>query len=265
MADQSTSKPTHLEPSPLGTKEYWDNLYTRELTNHTADPSDVGTIWFDDSSAEDKMVSFLRSIPDLDLSRASVLDSGTGNGHMLFRLREERREDGNDYDSDEEEGDGEQKVFKGRMLGTDYSTKSIEFAKQVAENEGLGQGSEGEVEFIEWDILKSDPAILLTGEQEMGWDVVLDKGTFDAISLSDERDEQGRRIVEGYKERILPLMKKGGRLLVTSCNWTEEELKGWFHDEDEGGLRFEKEIEYKSFSFGGKKGQTISSCCFIKQ
>lgn len=262
------SKPTHLEPSQLGTKAYWDALYTRELSNHTSDPSDVGTIWFDDSSAEDKMVSFIRSLKDLNLQTTSFLDSGTGNGHMLFRLREEMREDGEDWDEEEAqiEGlDGEEKVFKGRMLGTDYSTKSIEFAKQVAENKGLGKGSEAKVEFVEWDILKSDPEILLTGKQEKGWDVVLDKGTFDAISLSDETNAQGRRIVEGYKERIVPLMRKGGRLLVTSCNWTEDELKGWFHDEEEGGLRFERQIEYRSFSFGGQKGQTISSCCFIKQ
>ena len=214
------------------------------------------------------MVSFLRSIPGLDLSTASILDSGTGNGHMMFRLRAETVADADGYDSDAEENegrDGEEKVFKGRMLGTDYSKKSIEFAKQVAENEGLGKGAEGEVEFIEWDILKSDPSPLLRDLQANGWDIVLDKGTFDAISLSDESDAQGRRIVEGYKERIVPLMRKGGRLLVTSCNWTEDELKGWFHDDEEGGLRFEKEIEYRSFSFGGKKGQTISSCCFIKQ
>lgn len=263
MAEESITKPTHLEPSELGTREYWDNLYTRELTNHTADPSNVGTIWFDDSSAEDKMVSFLRSLsPDLNLSTASFLDSGTGNGHMLFRLREETQGDSDDSDYEEE---NDEKVFKGRMMGTDYSKKSIEFAKQVAEKKGLGPGSEGEVELVEWDILKSDPLTLLTGEQANGWDVVLDKGTFDAISLSDEKDAQGRRIVERYKERIVPLMRKGGRFLVTSCNWTEDELKGWFHDEEEGGLRFERKIEYRSFSFGGKKGQTISSCCFVKQ
>merc|ERR1712000_575029 len=48
------SKPNHLEPSQLGTKEYWDNLYITELSNHALDPTDEGTIWFDDSAAEDK-------------------------------------------------------------------------------------------------------------------------------------------------------------------------------------------------------------------
>ena len=247
----------------------WDNLYTRELSNNINDPDDVGTIWFDDSSAEDKMVSFLRSPSlGLDISTASFLDSGTGNGHMLIRLREETAADGDDYDSDDEDiaEKADDKVFKGRMLGTDYSTKSIEFAMQVAVNKSMGPGGEaGEVEFVEWDILKSSPFPLLTDSQSEGWDVVLDKGTFDAISLSDEKDAQGRRIVEGYKERIMPLMKKGGRLLVTSCNWTEVELKGWFHDELKEGLRYENSIEYHSFSFGGRNGQTISSCCFIKQ
>jgi len=110
--------------------------------------------------------------------------------------------------------------------------------------------------------------------------VVLDKGTFDAISLSEERDGRGRRVVEGYKEGVVAVMKEGGGLLVTSCNWTEVELRGWFEDADAGeggdagdgreegqgrvGLRFERSIEYRSFSFGGRKGQTISSCCFRK-
>lgn len=186
---------------------------------------------------------------------------------MLFRLRRERQADSDDeYDSDDEKPvPTEERVFRGRMLGTDYSSKSIEFARQVAENKKLGPGMEGEVKFVEYDILNSPIELLLNGEQEKGWDVVLDKGTFDAISLSDEKDAQGRRVVEGYKERVVPLIRKGGRLLVTSCNWTEEELKGWFADEDDEGLRYDGRIEYRNFSFGGRKGQTISSCCFVKR
>ena len=208
------------------------------------------------------MSSFLRSLSLPPTT--SFLDSGTGNGHMLFRLRSERLDE--DADSDDDESDSPP-LWTGRMLGTDYSTQSIEFARRIAADKGLGHGSEREVEFVEWDILRSPHSALLTGENKDGWDVVLDKGTFDAISLSDERDAQGRRIVEGYRGRIVPLMREGGLLLVTSCNWTEEELRGWFEGqigEGEGSLVFERKIEYKSFSFGGRKGQTISSCCFKK-
>jgi hypothetical protein len=105
-----------------------------------------------------------------------------------------------------------------------------------------------------------------------GWDLVLDKGTFDAISLSGERDGQGRRICEGYGARVLQLLRTGGLFLVTSCNWTEAELKEWFDGKTwaEAGtetgarLRLAGRIAYPVFSFGGVKGQTISTLCFEK-
>lgn len=134
----------------------------------------------------------------------------------------------------------------------DYSAASVELARRIAGGKGL------EVEFRVWDILGG-------GDEELGegFDVVLDKGTFDAVSLSGEVDGVGRRVCEGYRERVEGLMKGGGgRLVVTSCNWTEEELRGWF----EGGkLVFEGRIEYPRFSFGGQTGQSVSSVCFRRK
>ncbi|XXG96660.1 Mitochondrial-processing peptidase subunit alpha [Hypoxylon texense] len=285
------SKPTHLEPSELGTREYWDNLYTTELTNHAHDPSDTGTVWFDDSDAEAKVIDFLEAFaaPAAGLAAGgattSFLDLGTGNGSLLFGLRDAG--------------------WAGRMLGVDYSRRSVEFARRIARSrsrsagkkaeeeaeeeeegkEGTGEGGEEEaeadVEFLEHDILRTPPSALLSGAQSRGWDVVLDKGTFDAISLSSETDGNGRRVSESYKARILPLVRDdGGLFLVTSCNWTEEELRGWFvnskgeedeeeeegEDEETRAWRFEEvgKVEYPSFSFGGVKGQTISTLCFRK-
>lgn len=199
----------------------------------------------------------------------SFLDLGTGNGHALFRLREGEEE--GEGDEEGEEGWG------GRMMGVDYSARSIEFARRIAVDKGFGpDDGTKEVEFAHWDIMTQCPSpAVLNGVNTAGWDVVLDKGTFDAISLSEEKDERGRRICEGYRERVLPLIREGGVLLVTSCNWTEEELVGWFvrgsgegegEGEGQGGgkLVVEDKIAYRSFSFGGMKGQSVSSVCFRK-
>ncbi|KAK9425426.1 putative Protein-lysine N-methyltransferase EFM4 [Seiridium unicorne] len=284
-ADAWAAKPTHLEPSELGTKEYWDDLYSREITNHASNPTDTGTNWFDDSGAQDKVLEFLASHfaqPPHEIRSArretSFLDLGTGNGELLFGLREEG--------------------WSGRMLGVDYSERSVEFAKRIndtrqeqfsadaeqaeeepaAEEEQDGDDEEPApsrepVEFAQHDILSppSADAAVLSGAQSHGWDVVLDKGTFDAISLSSATDGQGRRINEGYRAAALRLVRDGGLFLITSCNWTEDELERWFagkseqeRDGDQARFEVADRIHYRSFSFGGVKGQTISSVCFTK-
>lgn len=233
----------------------WDALYTTELTNHATNPADEGTVWFDDSDAESKIVDFLAATcprhPDhstpsspssgpvdlgLDPETTKILDLGTGNGSLLLSLAAAGWGSG------------------GRLLGVDYSPESVRLAKEVQDARDEDTGVE--VEFRVWDVLNGDLDAVGAG----AWDLVLDKGTFDAVSLSGERDAAGRRICEGYGERVVRLLRVGGKFLVTSCNWTEEELGGWFNEA--GGLRRVGRIEYPSFSFGGVKGQTISTLCF---
>lgn len=187
----------------------------------------------------------------LDRQSTSFLDLGCGNGSLLFALREEG--------------------WRGRCLGVDYSGESVALARQIA-GSGAVAGDE-EVEFAEWDVLRGDYGAVLgprAQRQEQGWDVVHDKGTFDAVSLSDEADARGRRVSEGYKARVIRLVRPGGLFLVTSCNWTEAELEGWFGEgsaDVEGGGSFVRvgRVEYPSFSFGGVKGQTISTLCFQRR
>ncbi|KAK4044635.1 S-adenosyl-L-methionine-dependent methyltransferase [Parachaetomium inaequale] len=297
MADPT---PAHLDPSALGTKEYWDTLYETELFNHASNPRDEGTVWFDDSDAEAKIVSYLdenaASEYAIDPATAAVLDLGCGNGSLLFALRDEG--------------------WKGRLVGVDYSERSVELARRVGvsrrgeggdgEGEGEEQDGEGgnnqdgdehneegtetekEVEFKVWDVLNGPltdlqatptpttptPAGTDSPAPAGGWDLVLDKGTFDAVSLSGEHDSLGRRICEGYGARVLQLLRTGGIFLVTSCNWTEAELRDWFESKTQpttttetgatARLRLAGRIEYPSFRFGGVKGQTISTLCFEK-
>ena len=169
--------------------------------------------------------------------------------------------------------------FEGRMVGFDYSGGSVELCRRVAASKGLlglgsgrdggkggAGGGRGSMEFIEWDILRSPPPPSWT---EPGFDVVLDKGTFDAISLSAETDERGRRVCEGYRDRVEALVRKGGVLVVTSCNWTEEELVGWFegggNGDGEAGLEMCGRVEYPVFRFGGGQGQSVQSVVFRRR
>jgi len=156
----------------------------------------------------------------------------------------------------------EEAGFRGKMVGVDYSAQSVRLARNIAEQKGLGE----EVLFERWDVMKQEPGPWAPrqdgGEGEEGFGAVLDKGTFDAISLSEEVDGGGRRVCEGYRGRVEGLVRRGGYLLVTSCNWTEEELRGWFED---GELEFFGKIRYPSFAFGGRMGQSISSVCFRRK
>ncbi|KAL8783124.1 MAG: hypothetical protein Q9195_009486, partial [Heterodermia aff. obscurata] len=210
---------------PLSTS--WDSTYTTELHNHASDPSDTGTNWFSDSGAQDKILAYL-SGEHLALSKeTSFLDLGTGNGEMLSALREEAG-------------------FTGEMMGVDYSAQSVELARKVAESKGL------EVRFRVWDVLDE-------GEGGLGdWDVVLDKGTFDAVSLSGVPG-----VEERYVRQVGALARKGGLVLVTSCNWTEGEVRKWF--ESGGELDYHGRVVYPTFRFGGAIGQSISTVCFKRR
>lgn len=191
--------------------------------------------WFSDSLASSKIVAYLSSAPALQLSRSetSFLDLGCGNGEMLFRVREEGG-------------------FAGRMMGIDYSAASVELARRIMSAK-TNDDDMGGVEFRVWDIMGRE-------SWDGGvFDVVLDKGTFDAVSLSADVDERGNRVCERYRAQVEGMVKRGGVLLVTSCNWTQGELKEWFGG---GELVYEGEVEYPRFRFGGRTGQSISSVCF---
>ena len=51
--------------------------------------------------------------------------------------------------------------------------------------------------------------------RDEGWDVVMDKGTYDAVALSEKVDKDGRRVYRRYPERIAEILKPGGYFLIT--------------------------------------------------
>ncbi|KIX98053.1 uncharacterized protein Z520_06132 [Fonsecaea multimorphosa CBS 102226] len=333
MSAEKSHHPAHLEPSELGTKEYWDEYYQNDLENGVGvededgeddvnvnagneagneeppDPSELDS-WFDDVGAPAKTLAFLTSttfplspnyIPPSGTSTqvreggnapAAVLDLGTGNGSALFALRLHGG-------------------YAGRMVGVDYSSKSVELARKLCAQysssySSCSTSSNMKMENIDFhvlDIIHDSPASQ-PWWPDSGFDLVLDKGTFDAISLSsatvsdDHSTNRPRRICELYPSKVLQMVKTGGFLLVTSCNWTEAEVVSWFttsspsgsgrgrgsenNDPDngtnsttpkagiseEGAKRVVFEvydtIKYPVFEFGGQKGQGVASVCFRK-
>ena len=121
----------------------------------------------------------------------SILEIGCGNGALLFAIHEAG------YDP------------RG-MHGIDYSEGAISLAKSIAsEKDTEGTAS---IHFTTHDFLKEDlPRDDTTSD---GWDLILDKGTFDAISLG-TKDENGRAPHWTYPQRLSALMKPGGRFLIT--------------------------------------------------
>ena len=213
-----------------------------------------------------------------------ILDVGTGNGHMLFALREQG--------------------WQAEMVGVDYSEQSVELARRIdlqrcRERDEPSEPSElsepverggpskatGSSEPTEQSQRSTSPApykpitfthynILTpakpshtshTSPSPRSFDFILDKGTFDAISLSPEPISEGnrRRGCEVYGSRVAHLMREGGFLVVVSCNWTEGELEGWICG-GEDQLDVYGRVKFPSFEFGGVKGQAVSCLCFRK-
>jgi len=226
--------------SKLGTKEHWDDAYHEELQNFH-DIGDEGEIWFGLESVE-KMVGWIvHNYPiSVDSARSpSILEIGCGNGTLLFAVHEAG------YNPN-------------KMLGIDYSENAISLANSIASKKDAGDTTS--IQFAAHDFLAEDiPRDITTSD---GWDLILDKGTFDAISLG-KKDEDGHAPHQHYPQRLSALMKPGGRFLITSCNFTEDELKSVFLV-PEAGLVYHSRVRRPAFTFGGVSGNTVVTLAFEK-
>uniref|UniRef100_A0A673LQT7 EEF1A lysine methyltransferase 2 n=1 Tax=Sinocyclocheilus rhinocerous TaxID=307959 RepID=A0A673LQT7_9TELE len=72
------------------------------------------------------------------------------------------------------------------------------------------------------NILEEEVADFLNPSAELkGFDACIDKGTFDAISLSPEDREEAKKC---YVNSLKTVVQPGGFFIITSCNWTKEQL-----------------------------------------
>ncbi len=141
-----------------------------------------------------------------------ILEVGAGNGNLLFALCEA--------------GYPPQS-----MCGVDYSADAIKLAQAIAKSKSSLQESDDEVKesepvlkgadeitFAVCNFLKDDVVPLQGSNVENDavsvWDLVLDKGTFDAMSLAD-KDVSRQAPADRYPIRIARVVKPGGFFLIT--------------------------------------------------
>ncbi len=75
-----------------------------------------------------------------------------------------------------------------------------------------------------------------------GFDVVIDKGTFDAISLRKDADDAKKRYRENVNSALGIGKLQGQLLILISCNFTREELVEYFACSCDCGFKFIDEI-----------------------
>ncbi|XP_049456410.1 EEF1A lysine methyltransferase 2 [Epinephelus fuscoguttatus] len=216
--EDDRSSDNDFGPSKLGTKEHWEDAYQKELETFK-DIGDVGEIWF----GEESMSRVLRWMDKAKIpENAAILDIGTGNGAFLVELAKEG------YTN---------------LTGIDYSPASIELSRNVLQMEDVTGVTLKEMDFLN-----------CRGELK-GFDLCIDKGTFDAISLNPDNSKEGKKL---YVQILKDALKDQGFFSITSCNWTKEQLLERFSE----GFEFVQELPTPSFQFGGKTGNSVAALIF---
>ncbi|KAJ1788612.1 Protein-lysine N-methyltransferase efm4, partial [Coemansia sp. RSA 2399] len=216
-----------FEASRLGRKDHWNSVYDRELNNFE-ESGDIGEVWFGEDTAH-KMLGWVYD--NVEATDARILDVGCGNGHLLLELASEG------YTN---------------LVGTDYSAQAVDLAKRVAKNRSLDSA----IVFLMQDFLDPHDVARVAGSDK--FDLVLDKGTYDAICLkpSDvDATTVDRSAADAYPVSVVDSLKDSGVFLITSCNWTEEELTMRFAEH----LECVGRVRHRSFKFGGAVGQTVAT------
>ncbi|XP_018575947.1 EEF1A lysine methyltransferase 2 [Anoplophora glabripennis] len=207
-----------LNASELGKLDYWENCYDKELNNFH-NHGDPGEIWFGDDIVN-RIIQWME-MSELVKKDSKLLDIGCGNGMFVVELANEGFTN---------------------LHGVDYSEKAVELAKAIANKQNLN------IHFSTQNILD--------GLRDK-FDIIHDKGTYDAISLS-ENALENRNV---YINNVYDSLNNNGLFIITSCNWTESELIQQFK------MKFESfhTIPTPQFKFGGKVGSVVSSCVFKRK
>ncbi|KAL1925219.1 uncharacterized protein VTP21DRAFT_102 [Calcarisporiella thermophila] len=220
--DKVSVQLAELNSPDLGKRKYWDDAYLREMT-YFNEFGQVGEVWFG-AESEEKIFEWINS--NITDHGTNILEVGCGNGHLLLELAT---------------------MAFTSLLGVDYSQHAIDLASAIARERGL----DGVIAYRRIDFMRD--------ELEGSFGLIIDKGTYDTISLNSESvSSTGNGLARQYSHRVGELLEDSGVLLITSCNWSVDELK----------KHFANELEYHSHvhsSLKGAPGKTICTIAFRKK
>ncbi|XP_049620486.1 EEF1A lysine methyltransferase 2 isoform X2 [Suncus etruscus] len=131
------------------------------------------------------------------------------------------------------------------ITGIDYSSAAIQLSGSIIEKAGLS------------NIMLKVEDFLNLSTSLRGFQICIDKGTFDAVSLSPDDASEKRK---QYLSSLACALQTGGFFLITSCNWTKEELLTEFSN----GFELFEELPTPRFSFGGRSGNSVTALVFRK-
>lgn len=135
------------------------------------------------------------------------------------------------------------------LTGIDYSASAIELSKQIAADQNI------DITYEVLDLLDSSEIKQRFGDKK--FDIIHDKGTYDAVSLNPDDPAVKRKL---YIENVYDITADGGMFILSSCNWTEDELCESLN----GRFIKYKSIPTPTFKFAGKVGSIVTQLVFKK-
>ncbi|GAU32765.1 hypothetical protein TSUD_323330 [Trifolium subterraneum] len=237
--------------SMLGFQSYWDAAYTDELTNFR-EHGHAGEVWFGDDVME-VVASWTKALC-IDISQGRIPN------HV--------------DDVKAEAGELDDKILSSWNvldIGTGNGLLLQELAKQ-------GLPARAQI----GPCFKYDVDDVLETKLEQVFQLVMDKGTLDAIGL--HPDGPVKRMM--YWDSVSRLVASGGILVITSCNSTKDELVQEVESFNQRKSANAPELEvakddescrdplfryvshvrtYPTFMFGGSVGSRVATVAFLRK